>query len=142
MRARVLRRLTIAIVTAWATLAAPAVAQAPGVTVALEPPDGLTEGDRAEVVAVVRLAPPNDLPLLVTPNSEGAAVEVVRGRQLRADAEDPEARPLRFRIPIVARSSGTAVVRVRVSGWVCEQRCRQATGEASVALRVERRRSP
>lgn len=125
---------------AAAILALPARAQAPGIHVALEPPSELIEGDRTEVMAVVVVDPPNDIPLLVTPNSEGAAVEVVRGRLLRADAIDPEAEPLRFRIPIVARSAGTAVLRVRATGWVCDRRCRPASGEASVALRVARRR--
>lgn len=140
MRDHLLRGLSLALAATALVLAPSTSAQAPGVTVALEPPGELTEGDRAEVVAAVTIDPPNDLPLLVTPSSEGAAVEVVRGRLLRADAEDPDARPLRFRIPIVARGSGTAVLRVRAAGWVCEERCREATGEASVALRVERRR--
>lgn len=115
----------------------PARAQAPAeIAVTLEIPDALTVGDRAEVIATVRVEPPNDLPLLVTPWGEGPAVDVVRGRLLRADADAPEASPLRFRIPIVARRSGTAVVRVRVTGWVCVERCRQGVAEASAVLRV------
>jgi len=140
MRDRLLRGLSLVAIACGLVLVSSVHAQAPGMRVTLEPPEGLTEGDRAEVVAVVELDPPNDLPLLVTPTSEGTAVEVVRGRLLRADAEDPGALPLRFRVPIVARGSGTAVLRVRASGWICAERCRAATGAASVALRVARRR--
>jgi len=89
-----------------------------------------------EVLAQVRIEPPSDAPLLLTPEAEGAAVEVVRGRMLRGDADDPEAHPLRFRIPIVARGAGTAVLRVRVSTWACAERCRSLKGETSTVLRV------
>ena len=124
---------------ALALVAISAGAQAPpGVSVTLEIPDGLVVGDRAEVIATVDVVPPNDLPLLLTPRGEGPAVDVVRGRLLRADADEPSAMPLRFRIPIVARQSGTSVVRVRVSGWVCEERCRQSVAEATSVLRVSR----
>ncbi len=138
MRDRLLRGLTALGVLA-AALAGAARAQAPGLSVQLEGPDELALGDRAEIVARVRLEPPNDLPLLVTPSGEGPAVEVVRGRLLRADADDPAAETLRFRIPIVARSAGTSVIRVRALGWACAERCRQASGEASATLRVARR---
>jgi len=117
-----------------------ATAQGPGrLAVVLTPPEHLVEEDRAEVVAEVRMQPPSDAPLLVTPSTEGTAVEVVRGRLLRSDAEDPDAERLRFRIPIVARSAGTSVLRVRVRGWVCSRRCAPVSGEASLVLRVARR---
>jgi hypothetical protein len=141
MRGRALRGLIALAAAAAAAAVILARAQAPGgVEVTLEAPHALVAGDRAEVVAVVRIEPANDLPLLVTPRSEGAAVEVVRGRLLRADAEDPTAVPLRFRLPIVARGAGTSVFRVRVSGWACDRRCAQVTGDASAVLRVERER--
>lgn len=117
-----------------------ASAQAPaGITLTLEPPSSLVEGDGAEVLVVARISPPNDLPLLVTPRSEGSAVSVVRGRLLRADAASPESAELRFRVPIVAHSAGTSVLRVRAAGWICDDRCRSAIAEESVVLRVTRR---
>ena len=106
--------------------------------ITLEPPERLVEGSRSAIVATVHVAP--DVPVLITPNEEGTALFVVRGRLFRADADEPEASPLRFRIPIVARQPGTAVVRVRVSSFECEgEDCRPVRGEASVTLRVEPR---
>ncbi|MFW6052033.1 MAG: hypothetical protein ACODAU_12725 [Myxococcota bacterium] len=109
--------------------------------VEIQPPERLVEGDRAHVVARVFQEPPNDRPLLLTPSSEGTAVEVVRGRLLRADAEDPEAHPLVFRVPVVARSPGTAVLRVRVLAYVCDPLCREARAEQSATVRVHGSRS-
>src|SRR5690606_37787427 len=75
----------------------------------------LHAGDRAELIARVRGAGAH--PLLVTPRSEGTAIEVVRGRLLRAEAVDPSADPLEFRVPVIAQLAGTAVVRVSVRGY-------------------------
>lgn len=115
---------------------------APGAAAAdlvIENPPSLTVGDRASVIAVVRITPAGDRPVLVTPSSEGTAVEVVRGRLLRGDADDPDAEELRFSIPIVARAPGTAVLRVHVSGWACAERCRPVEDDAEVVMRVARR---
>lgn len=119
----------------WSVVAAQAPAE---LEVSLEAPDGLTVGDRAEVIAILRLRPANDLPVLVTPSAEGTAVEVVRGRLLRADASEDDAATgtLRFAVPIVAKGPGTAVLRVRAMGWACDRRCRQSTGETTVTVRV------
>ncbi len=113
--------------------------QAPEAQIELQPPDGLRRGDRADLLVLVHVPPRTAEPLLLTPTSEGAAVEVVRGRLLREDAEDPEADPLRFRVPLVAAEAGTAVVRVRVESFTCEERCRSVTFEEDITLRVEPR---
>jgi hypothetical protein len=73
---------------------------------------------------------------LLTPRSEGTAVEVVRGRLMRADARQPDAEELEFRIPIVAREAGTAILRVRASGYLCEARCRAVDAQASLIVSV------
>jgi len=112
---------------------------APHAELVIEPPESLTVGDRASVIATVRIVPEGDRPVLVTPTSEGTAVEVVRGRLLRADAEDSDAAVLRFSIPIVAATPGTSVLRVHVSGWACEARCRPVETDEEVVLRVARR---
>jgi hypothetical protein len=116
--------------------------RAPSAEVTLVPPENVTVGDRTAVIAEVRIDPPGDWPLLVTPTSEGTAIDVVRGRLLRADAEDARAEVLRFRIPLVAKRPGTAVIRVHVAGWACEERCRPAEADAEVVLRVERAAEP
>ncbi|MCU0677763.1 MAG: hypothetical protein MUE69_33920 [Myxococcota bacterium] len=103
-----------------------------------EPPERVVVGDRARLVLVVDVA--TDVPVLVTPTHEGSAIEVVRGRLARADAVEPNARPLRFPIPIVARERGTGVVRATVTSFVCEgEVCDAVEEEARVAIRVEER---
>ena len=134
-------RRALATLLASAATSLPVIAHAQpegaAIEVALEPPSPLTVGDRAEVIARVRTSERAGAPLLVTPSSEGSAIEVVRGRLMRADAEDPRAGELRFRVPIVARAAGTAVVRVRVDGFACEAgRCEPLSLESSVALEV------
>lgn len=95
----------------------------------------LRAGDRAEVVVRVRGAGPH--PLLLTPRSEGSAIEVVRGRLMRAEAADPSADVLEFRVPIIAVLAGSSVLRLRVDGYACrEQHCRPVRAEASMLLSV------
>jgi len=120
---------------ALALAPARAHAQEGGGPIAIElraPP--LHAGDRAELIARVRGAGAH--PLLLTPRSEGTAIEVVRGRLLRAEAVDPSAEPLEFRIPLIAHLAGTAVVRVSVAGYACEARCRLVRAEASQIVNV------
>lgn len=101
------------------------------------PPAELAVGAHGTLLLVVDAAPGARQPLLVTPSSDGPAVEVVHGRLFRSDAEDPAAFPLRFRVPIHASGAGDAVVRARVDGYSCvEGRCLPVHAEASVALRV------
>lgn len=132
MRDRALRGLIAA------ALGVAATAAAQEATVTLEPPERLVEGDTATVVAIVTVGP--DVPVMLTPASEGTAVEVVRGRLLREDADDPTAATLRFRVPVVARGPGTAVLRVRVRSFSCPDRsCEPTSAESSVVVRVLRR---
>lgn len=134
MRSGSLRGLIVAVLVSGLS---PGYADDP-LQITLEAPDQLIEGRRGSIGAVVHVNP--DVPVLITPTEEGTALFVVRGRLFRADAEEPSATPLRFRIPVVARQPGTAVVRVRVSSYECEgDDCRPVQGEASLTLRVEPR---
>jgi hypothetical protein len=140
MRVAILRWLLVSPLAMAGPL--PAVAggaPAPSLTVTLHAPERIVEGDRTAVVAEVRLKPTNDLPMMLTPSSEGTAIEVVRGRLLRAESEDPAAEALKFRIPVVARGTGTAVLRVRVLAYACDGRCREVRAERSLTLRVHPR---
>jgi hypothetical protein len=110
----------------------------PRVDVTIEAPERIVAGDRLEILVSVRVHPTGAHPVLVTPTTEGRAVTAVRGRLLRADAEDPDAEVLRFRVPIMARSAGTAILRVHARAYACEQRCRGIEGEARAVLRVRR----
>jgi hypothetical protein len=127
---------------ALAALAALAVAgaasaQTDALSVRLEAPQQLHPGDHVEIVALVHAEDAARGPLLVTPSVDGAAVEVVRGRLFRFDADDPESDPLRFRVPVLARSVGTAVLSVRVDGHACEgARCTPASAEATARIDV------
>jgi hypothetical protein len=116
-----------------------ATGESPPITITLEVPARVSLGDRAYVLARVRLGAHAGRPLLLTPTSEGRAIEIVRGRLSRADADaDPAApRELRFRVPFVARGVGTSVLRARADGYECRDgRCRAIQIEASVAIEV------
>ena len=109
----------------------------------IEPSEGLTEGDHREMRLRVRVRPVGDPPILVTPTVEGAAIEVVRGRLLKSDAEPIEDGEWVFRVPILARGPGVAVLRVRVLAYVCDRgRCHPVEGATSITLRVARRDPP
>lgn len=96
----------------------PAAARGPGL--AIEAPEPLRVGDhRALVVTLSLPAAASPAVLLVTARGQGAALEIVRGRLLRADARDPAASPLVFDLPVVAREPGTAVVRVHAAAYDC-----------------------
>ncbi|MFO0683289.1 MAG: hypothetical protein U0234_14625 [Sandaracinus sp.] len=124
-------------VLALAMLAAPAGAQSRALAITLERAPELHPGDHAEIVAVVHAEDAARGPLLVTPSVDGAAIEVVRGRLFRFDADDPSADPLRFRVPILARSVGTAVLSVRVDGHACEgARCEAVQVESTLRIDV------
>lgn len=103
----------------------------------ISPPAVLRVGDH--VPLVLTLALPEDALgfVMLTPSSQGNALDVVRGRLLRADARNPEAKPLVFDLPVVAREAGTAIVHVRAAFYRCrEQKCVQAEVQASESVRV------
>jgi len=112
-----------------------AIAQVP---VELDGPETLATGARATLE--VRVHGAAGMPVLVTPRAEGAALEVVRGRLMRPDAVDPEAEPLVFRVPVVAREPGPARVRVRVRTFACPDgdECHPRETRVSRAIRVVR----
>jgi hypothetical protein len=125
------------VVLALLAIAAIARAQAAPLTVEMQAPSVLHPGDHAFVVALVHAEDAARGPLLVTPTVDGAAIEVVRGRLFRFDAEDPTSDPLRFRVPVLARSVGTAVLVVRVDGHACEgRRCTPVDAEATARIDV------
>lgn len=134
MRSRALRGLSAALLVAGGSLA---LAQA-DLDVRFEPPPELHVGDRARLVLVADV--PADMPVSVTPQATGDALEVVRGRLLRTDAQQPDARPLVFEIPVAARAAGNGVVRARVRSFTCDEDgdCRATSAEASLTVRVER----
>ncbi len=111
-------------------------ARAPAVGIVLHPPKDLRAGDRRQLLVDVTVRPRQGHPLLFTPSSEGTAIEIVRGRLLRSDADDPEAAVLRFRVPMIAHHAGTSIVRVHVLGYVCKSTCRSVEAEGSLVVRV------
>lgn len=110
--------------------------------VTLEAPSAAVRvGDPIEIVAHVRLRGGARGPWMLAPTSDGPAVEVVRGRLLSIDAdvlEDSDDHVhARLRIPVLARATGTTVLRARVEAYGCrEGRCRAIDGEGSLVLEV------
>jgi hypothetical protein len=105
--------------------------------IALQPLQQLVRNAHAPIAVLVQL--PNaskELPLLLTPRIEGDAVELVRGRLMRSDAKQADATHLRFEIPVVARSEGTAILRVSVSTYLCDESCRRIEATTSAVLEV------
>jgi hypothetical protein len=98
--------------------------------------DSLARASHASVPVLVSVPAGDATPLLLTPSVEGSAVEVVRGRLLRSDAKPLADGRLRFEVPVVARSEGTAILRVDVSSYVCDPRCRASAASASRVLHV------
>lgn len=103
----------------------------------LQPEQHLPRNAHTSIAVSVELPIGRDnLPLLLTPRIEGAAVELVRGRLLRSDAKQIDATHLRFEIPVVARSEGTAILRVHLTTYLCAETCRQVEVTASAVLAV------
>lgn len=127
----------IALALALALPVARAQQERPPLTISIEPPARVALGDRGQIVVLVIAGPSAARPLLVTPTSEGAAIEIVQGRFTRADAQDPDDEVLRFEVPFVARTAGTSVVRVRVDGFTCDEaRCQALALEQARAVEV------
>lgn len=135
------RKVLAPIVATIALAAGAAAAQGQrgdGIAIELRAPERIVVQDRAEIVALVRTSAGLARPLLLTPSTEGSAVEIVRGRFTRADATPTADGALRFRIPFVARAAGTALVRVRADAFVCEDgRCRPVRVEATLTLQIQ-----
>ena len=118
-----------------------AAAPAP-VRVELAPEAALRAGSHAAIEVIVELPAGSDAPLLITPSADGESVEVVRGRLSRSDAKpvagdagDARIR-LRFEVPVLAKSEGTAILSVDVMTYVCARTCQRVVLRASQVLRV------
>ncbi len=100
-------------------------------------PDALHVADHVALTLMLTLPRDATGPLLVTPRSQGGAIEVVRGRLLRSDAKDPGANPLVFELPVLARSAGQAMVSVRAQLVRCVNgRCEPLTLETRKSVLV------
>lgn len=132
-----LRTLGLAASVAALLLASHAVLAQPSVIVldVLDAPR-LHVGEVGAVELRLRLDPGDEQPLLLTPFVQGAAVEVVRGRLLRDDALRPSPGELRFRVPIAARTLGTALLRVELWTYRCSSGCESVRVYASATLHV------
>ncbi len=76
-------------------------------------------------------------PVLLTPTAEGEALEVVRGRLMRGDARRAQQGALYFELPVVAKSSGSSIVRIHALAYACrEDLCRAVEAETQVHMVV------
>ena len=102
---------------------------------AIETEGALAEGPaRLEVAVQLGDAPPQ--PLLLDVSSEGEALQVVRGRFLRADARAGDDGTLHFSVPIVVRAQGNAIVRAQLLTYRCRESCRALRASAQRTLTV------
>lgn len=135
------RRWLLACVLACSALlglARSGVAQTSEGALSFAAPPTLVEDDRAELELQLT-PPPGGQSWMITLRGEGTAVDVVRGRLLPADVEDPTARSLTLRVPIVARSPGVALVHAELTGWACAETCSAVTSRATTTLHVSAR---
>ena len=133
MRSRALRLLTA---SALVVAAVAARAEAPALSMRIEVPDPLGVGGTAHADVFVRVPDANQ-PLLLTPAIEGEAVRVVRGRLLRADAHPAPDGELRFEVPLVVSSAGSAVLRVDVLTYRCAPKCEALRASGARLLHAE-----
>ncbi len=140
--ARVAAALAWLVGTAQGARGEPTQASAPATTggpvLRIEPPDArvLRVGMTGTVEVIVSGDFDPAQPLLLTPAAEGDAVRVVRGRLLRTDARPEPGGGLRFAVPILARSPGTAVLRVDLLTYRCRPRCMAVHASATRVLQV------
>jgi hypothetical protein len=132
------RRAASLVAAACALALAHAAADGGQVSVHNRGDDSLPLSAHTSIPVVVELAPPSAAghPLLLTPHIEGNAIELVRGRLLRADAKPDDATHLRFELPVVARSEGTAILRVDLITYSCDPVCRRVSASESRVLHV------
>ena len=134
MRSHPLRVLSLA-----ALACAPALAQAPAELpeLRIEPGAVLALGAAATIAVYAKLPPGTEQALLLTPQIEGEAVRVVRGRLSRADAQLAPNGELRFGVPVLARRAGTALIHVELLTYHCAAgRCRARHTYASAPVHV------
>ena len=137
VRVRVCASIFVAV--AALTVAARVIAAPPELQIFLRSEQQLPRDAHTAIEVIVQLPQGSaDLPLLLTPRVEGAAVELVRGRLLRSDAKPVERGRLRFEVPVVARSEGTAILRVNVITYVCSQSCQRVEATTSAVLAVRK----
>jgi hypothetical protein len=118
-------------------MASTARAIATGLQISVRPEQHLQRDAHTAIEVIVQLPEGSeDLPLLLTPRIEGAAVELVRGRLLRSDAKRVERGRLRFQVPVVAHSQGTAILRVTVMTYACSDSCQRVEASSSAVLDV------
>lgn len=121
----------------WVSASSPLLAAQSAAIVTISGEDTLTQATHTSIPVLVSLTEASAAyPLTLTPRIEGAAVELVRGRLLRSDAKLIDATHLRFDVPVVARSQGTAILRVELMTYACDSDCQRVTAQASRALHV------
>ncbi len=112
-------------------LSAPAAARDPRPTLTIEADTELRVGARAVVPLLLRWDGTRPAQVIVSAHAEGRALDVVKGRLLRADAIDPAANPLRFELPVVAAAPGVALLNVTALTYSCAYRCEAQRIEVS-----------
>jgi hypothetical protein len=101
----------------------------------IEAPASLPIG-ASRIAVVVRLPKGPTMPLLLTVNVEGEALQVVRARFLRSDARLDKTGELRFEVPVLVRAPGIVLLRAELSTYRCQETCQQVRAQAASQLPV------
>jgi hypothetical protein len=131
---KLLARALSMLLSIWPLMAAASEPASP--RIAIEGADSLPLASHRSVPVLVELSDAAHALLLLTPSVEGAAVELVRGRLMRADAQLVDPTHLRFFVPVVARSEGTAILRVEVMTYLCSAGCERVLVNESRVFHV------
>lgn len=105
----------------------------------VDAPPELHVGARVSIPVSVRVPPGDTTPVLLSATASGRAIDVVKGRLLRADAIDPRETPLRFELPVIAATAGVALLRVSVLTYRCNFRCEAVRTESTLQVLVRER---
>jgi hypothetical protein len=105
-------------------------------TLSVEAPSEMLVGARLSVPITVHIDRKagnriDTMPVMISAHTAGRALDVVKGRLLRADALDPNANPLRFELPVVASSPGVALLTVTLLTYRCGFRCEAIRSETT-----------
>ncbi len=126
----------VAVMCLWLPLALAQPSPPVAASISIDQHEAMHVGARATLTVQLTLPADTGEPVLLTTSSEGSALDVVRGRLLRLDAEDPKAQTLRFAVPIVARAAGTAIFRVHALYYRCQASCVAVEEDAESLIEI------
>lgn len=104
----------------------------------LSPGTTLAPGERGSVWVTVQGAQAlRNVPMLLTITLDGTAAELLQGRFLRGHGESSQGgEMITFRVPILGRGGGAAVLWAELRSFRCGERCRAVQLEAQTRIQI------